>query len=359
MEKATQLSLAQIAQLIEGQLSGDASFEISSIARLDEARAGDITLVANQHYLKKWEASSASAFIVYQDFPATERNIIRVAQPFQAFYKIAAFFHKSHETLTPGIHPTAIIGEGTVLGEDISIGPSVVIGRDCKIGSHVKIHPGVVISDGVTVGEGSIIYQNVTIREDCRVGKNVIIHCGVVIGSDGFGFHKENNVFKKIPQLGFVIIEDDVEIGANCTIDRATVGTTRIGKGTKLDNLIQVGHNVVIGENTVIAAQTGIAGSTKIGDEVMMGGQVGLKDHIEVGDHAILGAQCGVTKSVPPNTMVSGYPAREHLKAKREEAIIRKLPELYKTIRKATNHSRTNLLFRTWFTYREFNHTYF
>lgn len=337
MKTAKQISLAEIAQLIEGQLSGSASLKITGVARLDEAQKGDIAFVANPHYLKKWDSSAASAFIVYQDFPTTNRNIIRVAKPFQAFYKIAAMFHSIRETLKPGIHPTAIIGDDTILGENISIGPMVVIGRESKIGNNVRIHPGVVISDGVSVGDGCIIYQNVSIRENCCVGENVIIHCGVVVGSDGFGFDKEDNVYKKIPQLGIVIIEDDVEIGANCTIDRATVGATRIGRGTKLDNLIQVGHNVVIGQNTVIAAQTGIAGSTKIGDDVMMGGQVGLRDHIEVGNGAILGAQSGVTKSIPPNTMVSGYPARDHAKAKREEAIIRKLPELYKTIRNLQN----------------------
>lgn len=334
MKTVKRHSLAEIAQLIKGRLSGEPSIDISGVARLDEARAGNLTFVGAPKYLKKWEESTASAFIVYPDFPETTRNVIRVEQPVQAFYKAAMFFHKHREALQPGIHPTAVVGSDTFIGENCSIGPLVTIGSECEIGNAVKIYPGAVVGDGVSIGDDTIIYQNVSIREDCAIGRNAIIHCGVVIGSDGFGFDKENGVYKKIPQLGNVVIEDDVEIGANCTIDRAVVGSTRICKGTKLDNLIQVAHNVVIGENTVIAAQTGISGSTKIGKNVMMGGQVGLNGHIEIGDYAILAAQCGVTKSVPPKTMISGYPARNHSRAKREEAIIRKLPELYKEIRK-------------------------
>ncbi|MBN1349931.1 UDP-3-O-(3-hydroxymyristoyl)glucosamine N-acyltransferase [candidate division KSB1 bacterium] len=333
MKPAKQKKLGEIARIIEGKLSGDAACMIVGAARLDEAQVNEITFVASSQFLKKWEQSKASAFVVYADFPDTNRNVIRVAQPMQAFYKAAMLFSAEHRSLKPGVHPTAIVGEDTQIGQNVSIAPLAFIGNECRLGNNIRIYSGVVIADGVTIGDNSIIYQNVSIREDCRIGSNVIIHCGVVIGSDGFGFENVAGVYKKIPQLGNVVIEDDVEIGANCTIDRAVVGSTRIGKGTKLDNLIQVGHNVVIGENTVIAAQTGIAGSTKIGNAVIMGGQVGITGHIEIGDHVILGAQCGVTKSVPPKVMLSGYPARNHARAKREEAVIRKLPELHKAVK--------------------------
>jgi len=328
------LTLAEISRLINGQLVGDGDIQISGLARLDEAQAEDLSFIASPKYAKYIAQTGAAALIVYPDFPQTDKPVIKVAEPYTAFLKIAAFMQPRREPLPTGIHSTAVIGKGTIVGDDSYIGPYVVIGQDCCIGKSVKIHPGTVISDGVSIDDDTIIYQNVSIREECHIGKRVILHPGVVIGADGFGFQNIDGINQKIPQLGIVIIEDDVEIGANSCIDRATIGATRIGKGTKLDNLIQVGHNVVIGEQTVIAAQTGISGSCTIGNGVMIAGQVGIADHVTVADQAILGAQAGVTKNVPPKTVVSGYPAREHFRAKREEAVIRRLPEIFRQLKK-------------------------
>ncbi|MDZ7264121.1 MAG: UDP-3-O-(3-hydroxymyristoyl)glucosamine N-acyltransferase, partial [candidate division KSB1 bacterium] len=252
--------------------------------------------------------------------------------PYFAFLKVLQIFHPPSDTVAEGIHPTAIIGENTKIGQQPRIGAYVVIGKDCQLGDGVVIHPGTIIGPEVHIGDRTIIYANVVIRERVRIGNHVIIHGGTVIGADGFGFAREGQVYHKIPQVGTVVIEDQVEIGANCTIDRATMGQTVLRKGVKLDNLIQVAHNVEIGENTVIAAQTGISGSTKIGSNAIIGGQVGFVGHIEVGNNATIGAQSGVSKSLAGDAVYFGYPAKPIMQAKREEAALRKLPDLLKKI---------------------------
>lgn len=332
MRKQQSLSVVEISRLVNGELVGDGNLMIHGANRLDEAQPGEMAFIASAKYLRSAALSHASALIVYPEFTDPAKTFIRVQDPYTAFLKVVAYLNPKREALASGIHATAIIGADTNLGKDVAIGPYVVIGRACTIGARVQIYPGTVIADGVEIGDDTVIYANVTIREDVQVGRRVILHPGVVLGADGFGFRQVNGAIEKIPQLGYVILEDDVEIGANTTIDRAVVGATRIGKGSKLDNLIQVGHNVVIGQQTLIAAQTGISGSCKIGNGVLMGGQVGLADHVTIGDRAILGAQAGITKEVAPGVMVSGYPAREHFRAKREEAVIRKLPEIWKMI---------------------------
>lgn len=332
MQPENSLKLSEICQLINGKLDGDGDTRITGIDRLDEAGPGQLTFVASAKHAKQISQIQASALIVYPDFPETDKNVIRVDEPYSAFLTVAKRFLPHRKPVFPGIHHTVILGEDTLIGENPTLGPYVVIGRDCTIGNNVSIESGVVISDGVQIGDDTVIHQNVSIREDCRIGNRVILHPGVVIGADGFGFQNVAGSNQKIPQIGIVIIEDDVEIGANSTIDRAAVGATRIGRGSKLDNLIQIGHNVVIGEQTVIASQTGVSGSTKIGRGVIIAGQVGIADHLTIGDRAILGAQCGVTKSIPAGVIVSGYPARAHMRAKREEAVIRRLPELLKLI---------------------------
>lgn len=333
MDQKKSLKLSEISRLVNGQLIGDGEAQIWGVARLDEARDGDLSFITSPKYLKQVSQTGASALLVYPDFPEEIKiNAIKVAAPYVAALQAAHQFLPQRKPVGPGIHETAIVGEGTRIDESASIGPYVVIGRDCIISAKVCIGAGTVISDGVSLGSETIIYQNVSIRDDCIIGKRVTIHPGAVIGADGFGFNNVNGVYEKIPQLGIVVIEDDVEIGANTCIDRATVGATRIKRGTKLDNLIQIAHNVVVGENTVIAGQVGVSGSCAIGNGVIIAGQVGLRDHVSIGDGAILLAQCGITKNVPPNTMMSGYPARAHLRAKREEAVIRELPELKKVI---------------------------
>ncbi len=327
------LTLNQICQLTKGRLSGDGETVINRTVRLDEAKPGDISFIAAPKYAKNLENCQATALIVYPEFnvPLTT-NLIYVDDPFSSFFMVVQAMTPEMEPLQPGIHPTAIIGDGTTLGKNIAIGPYVIIGKNCKIADNVQIYSGTTILNHVDIGGNTRIYQNVSIREGCVIGERVILHAGAVIGADGFGFRNVNGKIQKIPQLGYVIIEDDVEIGANTCVDRAIFGATRIGKGSKLDNLIQVAHNVVIGENTVIAAQTGIAGSSQLGNGVVIAGQVGIADHIKIGDSAILAAQAGITKDVPPKIVVSGYPAREHFRAKREEAVIRKLPELAKLL---------------------------
>ncbi|MDZ7330436.1 MAG: UDP-3-O-(3-hydroxymyristoyl)glucosamine N-acyltransferase [candidate division KSB1 bacterium] len=327
-----ELSLAEIASLVQGELEGDGSIIIRGVAKIETASPGEITFLSNPKYAKYVETTQAAAILVSHDFPATDRPVIRTKNPYFAFLKVLQVFHPPLVTVAEGVHPTAIVDATAQLGKNVRIGPRVVIDRDCKIGDEVVIHPGVVLGPEVEIGHHTLIYANVTVRERVKIGSNVIIHSGTVIGSDGFGFAREGQQYFKIPQVGTVIIEDDVEIGANCAIDRATLGATVIHRGAKLDNLIQVAHNVEIGENTVIAAQTGISGSTKIGKNVMIGGQVGFVGHIEIGDNTVIGAQSGVSKSLPQNSTYFGYPARPMMQAKREEAALRRLPDLLKRV---------------------------
>jgi len=327
-------NLTEIAHWVDGIVDGDDTIEITGLAKIEEASTGELSFIANPKYASYINETGAAAVIVANDFPKVDKTVIRTKDPYFAFLKVAQRFYGGVETVATGIHPTAVVGEGTKLGTDVGIGALVVIGRSCRIGERVRLHPGVVIEDEAIVDDDSRLYANVCVREKCRIGKRVIIHCGAVIGSDGFGFVFEGGKYHKLPQMGIVVVEDDVEIGANTTIDRATMGETIIRKGAKLDNLIQVAHNVEIGEYSAIAAQAGFSGSTKIGKLTRIGGQVGCVGHIKIGDRAALGAQAGVTKSVPDDMFYSGYPARPHMRAKREEASIAKLPELLKTVKK-------------------------
>ena len=327
-----EFTLAEIAELVQGVLEGDGTVRINGVAKIEEADSGKITFISNPRYAKFVDTTKASAIIVSNDFPERDKPIIRTQNPYFSFLKVLKVFHPEGESLTKGIHPSAIINKTTKVGANARIGAYVVIDRHCNIGENVIIHPGVVIGREVEIGNRTTIYANVVLREQVRIGNNVIIHSGTIIGSDGFGFAREGEVYHKIPQVGTVVIEDDVEIGANCTIDRATLGETVLHKGVKLDNLIQVAHNVEIGENTVIAAQTGISGSTKIGSNVIIGGQVGFVGHIKIGNNTTIGAQSGVSKSLPPDSVYFGYPARPIMQAKREDVALRKLPDLLKRI---------------------------
>ncbi len=329
------LTIDSIAEMIGAVVDGDGSREISGLAKIEEATQGQLSFIANNKYFKFIETTNASAVLVEPDFPeAKDKTLLRVKNPYFAFLKLARHFYKQKPQVLQGIHETANIGENCEIGENPAIGANVVIGSDCKIGANVVIHPGVVLGTDVSVGDNCILYANVTVREQCVIGNGVIIHMGAVIGSDGFGFAFEDGKYHKLPQMGNVVLEDDVEVGANTTIDRATLGETRIKTGAKIDNLVQIAHNVQVGEHTAIAAQAGISGSTKIGRYVRMGGQAGLVGHIEIGDQAAIGAQAGITKSVPEKEFVSGYPARPHMQAKREEASLAKLPELIKKVRR-------------------------
>lgn len=336
------MTLKEIARIVGGEIEGDSSPEIERLSKIEEAGPGDITFLANPKYGKYVGSTTASAILVGRNAVINELasrsqpiSVVRVGDPYLAFLKLVDLFYPAAAPLAKGTHETAFVAKSARLGEGVALGAHVYVGERCIIGNNVSLHPGVVLYDDVAIGNDTMLYANVTVREQCRIGKKVIIHSCSVIGSDGFGFApKKEGGYEKIPQRGIVVVEDDVEIGANCSIDRATIGETRIKRGVKLDNLIQVAHNVVIGEDTVIAAQTGISGSTKIGNNCLVGGQVGFVGHIQVADRTTIGAQSGVSKSLlVPGKTYFGYPAKEHLQALRMEGALRQLPELLVEIR--------------------------
>jgi UDP-3-O-[3-hydroxymyristoyl] glucosamine N-acyltransferase len=325
-------TLGEIATYLGGKVSGDKSLKIKRICGIEQAQLGDLTFVANPKYAGFLSTTKASAAIVGEDVKMERLSLILHPLPYFAFCKALELFHPQAKKYQPAIHPTAILPKKRQIAKDIHIGPYVVIEDGVDIESGVTILAGSFIGARTSIGQNSFIYPRVVLREDTIIGRNVIIHSGTVIGSDGFGYVKNKGIHHKILQVGKVVIEDEVEIGANVTIDRATLGETRIGKGTKIDNLVQIAHNVIIGENTLIVAQVGISGSTKIGNDVAIAGQVGLVGHIEIGDRVVIGAQSGVRKSVKSDTVIFGYPAREIHRSKRIEACISQLPEHFKRI---------------------------
>jgi len=326
-------TLKEIAKLIDGEIVGDADTVITGVSGIKEARKGDITFLANPRYASLVDKTAASAIITSRDVENTSKPIIRTENPSLAFAKLIETFAPSEVTHPKGIHQSAILGKNVTLGKGVSIGPYAVIEDCATIGDNTIIYSNCFVGHHTKIGSSTLIYPNVSIREHITIGDRVIVHSGTVIGSDGFGFSTIRGLHHKIPQIGTVEIGDDVEIGANVTIDRARFDKTIIGRGTKIDNLVQIAHNVVIGENCIIVAQAGISGSTTIGNNVTIAGQAGLVGHITIGEGAVLAAQAGVTKSVPPNTTVSGYPAREHSKAKRVNACVQNLPKLYEEIK--------------------------
>jgi len=329
------VSVKEIAELVNGKITGDDSLIISGVARIDEAKKGELTFLYLPAFEKYFQTTKASAIIVKPDFKKTRNDIVYIEAeaPDNAFGKVIINY------LTPsfplkGIDETAFVDDSAVIGENVALGKNVVVSAGCKIGNNVKIFHNTVLSDNVVIGDDSLIFQNVSIREESKIGKRAKIHPGTVIGSDGFGFNPdENGVYEKVPQIGNVIIEDDVEIGANVTIDRAALGSTIVGKGVKIDNLVQIAHNVVIGENTVISSQTGISGSTTVGKQCIFAGQVGLAGHLEITDNVIILAQSGISKSIKKPGMYFGYPAKEMKTAHRLEAHIRNLPDYSERIK--------------------------
>jgi len=327
-KKAT---LEELAVLVGGQVEGDRALEITGIASIEEAKGGEVTFLSEVKQLSRLEKTNASAVIVPASFSSFPKPLIRTANPYLAYAKVQAFF--SHQPYSPkGIDPRSHIGRGAEIGRDVSIYPFVYVGDGSKIGDRVVLYPGVYVGESVQIGEESILYPNVVIMERCVIGKRVTIHAGTIIGSDGFGFAREGNRYVKIPQVGIVQIDDDVEIGANCAIDRASMGKTWIKRGVKTDNLVQIGHNVIIGEDTVIVAQVGIAGSTEVGNRVSLGGQVGVIDHIKIGDGAMVGAQSGVAQDVAPGQVISGSPGFPHREWLKVQAVFPKLPEMKRAL---------------------------
>lgn len=327
-------TLKEISELIDGELSGDGDIIITGVSGIKEAGSGDITFIAHPKYFSLLKTTQASAVIAPLGIkkPST-KPLILTANPSLAFAKIVSWTHPPDLSRPQGIHPTSIIGKDVSLGKNVAIGPYVVIEDNVCIADQTIIYSGCFLGQGSKIGAACLIYPHVCIRERTVIGERVIIHSGTVIGSDGFGFVTIEGRHQKIPQLGSVEIQDDVEIGANVSIDRARFDKTIIGKGTKIDNLVHIAHNVIIGANSLIIAQVGISGSTIIGKDVTLAGQAGLAGHITVGDGAVVAAQAGVTKSVPPNTTVSGYPAKPHRLAKRINAYVQNLGKLYARVK--------------------------
>jgi len=326
-------TLNEIAKLIDGKVVGDGDILITGISGIKEAAEGDITFLANPKYSPLMEKTRAAAIITSTEAQKTSKPVILTENPSLAFAKIISMFMPDDTGHPQGIDYTVVMGKNVTLGKDVAIGAYVVIGDNVSIGDNSIIYAGCFIGHHTKIGSQTLIYPHVSIRERISIGSRVIIHSGTVIGSDGFGFATIKGSHHKIPQVGTVEIADDVEIGANVTIDRARFDKTMIGRGTKIDNLVQIAHNVVIGENSLIVAQVGISGSTILGNNVTLAGQAGLVGHITIGDNAIVTAQSGVAKSVPADTMVSGYPARPFMTTQRVNASLQNLPKLFDLVK--------------------------
>lgn len=332
-----QFTAAQIAVLINGKLEGNASITVSSFGKIEEAKQGQLCFLANPKYEEFLYTTQASIIIINDNLElknTISATLIRVADAYSAFAGLLSKYQEMVTQQLSGIQQPSFIASTAKLGKDILVAAFTYIGENVIIGNNVKLFPGVYLGNNVQIGDNCILYPGVKVYHDCVLQKNITVHAGSVIGSDGFGFAPQaDGSFIKIPQIGNVFIEDNVEIGANATIDRATIGSTIIRSGAKLDNLIQVAHNVEVGNNTVIAAQAGISGSTKLGNNVMIGGQAGIVGHIAIADGSKINAQSGVTKSIKsPNTTVTGSPAFDYTAALRSQAASRNLPELEKRV---------------------------
>jgi UDP-3-O-[3-hydroxymyristoyl] glucosamine N-acyltransferase len=333
-----QFSAAQIASLINGLVEGDPAISVASFAKIEEAQHGQLAFLANPKYEDYLYSSGASVIIINQSQEIKQpvkATLIRVPDAYSAFATLLRKYQQMMDQQLTGIQQPCYISPSATIGQQVYIGAFAYIGDHALIEDQARIYPQSFIGNNCRVGSHSIIHPGVKIYHDCVIGNHVIIHAGTVIGSDGFGFApQQDGTFNKIPQIGNVVVEDHVEIGANATIDRATMGSTVIRSGAKLDNLIQIAHNVEVGNHTVIAAQSGVSGSTKIGSNVMIGGQAGIVGHISIADGSRINAQSGVTKSIKsPNTAVTGSPAFEYGSALRAQAVTRNLPDLEKRIK--------------------------
>jgi UDP-3-O-[3-hydroxymyristoyl] glucosamine N-acyltransferase len=335
-----EVSLQQLAELVAGELEGDAQRRVTGVAGIREAGNNEVTFLANPKYIRDLECTHAGAVIMapavqgdwVESLRAKGISMILVEDPYFAFAQVLQFFHaQPYRPL--GISREASIGKDVQLGKDLSIHPFVRIEDRVKLGDRVTLYPGTFVGEGSEIGDDCLIYPNVTIREKTQIGKRVILHSGTVIGSDGYGFATRQGKHHKIPQVGTVVIEDDVELGANVTVDRAALGKTVIKRGTKVDNLVQIAHNVVVGEDCLIVAQAGISGSTQLGHHVILAGQVGVIGHLKIGDGVRVGAQSGVVKDVEPGQTVSGTYTMPHNKWLRLQAVLPELPEMVKQIR--------------------------
>jgi UDP-3-O-[3-hydroxymyristoyl] glucosamine N-acyltransferase len=326
------MKLRDLAARLECRLEGDGDIDIARVAAIDDAGPGDVTFLANPRYAASLASTRASAVIAKSDVPAGPCAMLRSDDPYLAFARAVGLFAPAWRP-APGVHPMAAVAANAHIGRDVSVGPFVAIGEGAHVGDRTVIFPNVTVGPGATIGADCVIHSNVAIRERVTIGSRVILQNGVAVGGDGYGFvRRADGTHEKIPQVGAVVIEDDVELGANTTVDRPAVGETRIKAGTKIDNLVQIAHGVTVGRNVLMAAQVGIAGSTEIEDNVMFGGQVGVGGHLTIGRGAIAVGQSGVTNSLEPGETVAGYPAIDSREWRKASVIFRRLPELKRRI---------------------------
>ena len=330
-------SASQIADIINGTIEGNPSATVNSFGKIEEAKEGQLAFLANPKYEEHLYTTGASIVILnaaHELKQAINATIIRVPDAYSAFATLLDTYQKIQTQQLAGIEEPSYIAASASLGQNVYVGAFAYIGKNVTIGNGVKIFPQVFIGENVTIGDGTMLMPGVKIYHDCKLGKNITVHAGSVIGSDGFGFAPQaDGSFKKVPQIGNVVIEDGVEVGSNTSIDRATIGSTFIKAGAKIDNLVQIAHNVEVGNNSVIAAQSGISGSTKLGRNVMIGGQAGIVGHLHIGDGAKVNAQSGVSKSIEAGKAVTGSPAFDYTSALRSQAAARKLPEMEKRLK--------------------------
>lgn len=330
-------TVSQIAELVDGNIVGDKEHILTGIAGIEEASNTQLTFLKddkNKEHKLLIETSKAGAFLLPENILAPGKNVIHVKNPLAAFAKILKVIETEKNPLKTGIHPTAVIAPSAKIGNDVFIGPLCVVEDNVVIKDKAYLQAQVYVGQNSLIGEKTFIYPQVIVREDISIGNNCIIHSGTVIGSDGYGFYFANGQHNKIPQVGTVVIEDNVEIGSNSTIDRATTGKTWIKKGTKIDNLVQIAHNVEVGENCLLVAQVGIAGSTKLGKGVVLAGQVGVADHVKIADGTQVGAQSGIKNDTKPGDILFGSPAQPIQDTLKQVSLIRRLPELFKEFKK-------------------------
>jgi UDP-3-O-[3-hydroxymyristoyl] glucosamine N-acyltransferase len=338
MRPTVTVTVRTLAEWVRGEVLGDGELPIANARTLGEAQPGDITFVEHDKHLAAWHSSRASAAIVPGNVPVNGRPIIRVGDPLMAFALVVQQLRGRAPESLPGTSPTAQIHPTARLADGVSVGPFAVVGEGTIVGCGTTIHAGAVVGRNCRIGNGVTLHPHAIVSDDCILGNRVVIHANAVIGADGFGYRMQQGRHVKVPQLGWVELEDDVEVGACSTIDRGTFGATRIGMGTKIDNLVMIGHNCQIGKHNVLCSQVGIAGSCTTGDYVVMAGQVGVADHIHIGDRVTILAKTGVSGNVPSGSQIMGYPARSHKEFARSIWCLDKLPELRKEVSRIAKH---------------------
>ncbi|MBD1401006.1 UDP-3-O-(3-hydroxymyristoyl)glucosamine N-acyltransferase [Pelovirga terrestris] len=325
-------TLAELATLVQGEVRGDPTVQVERVASIDQATEGDITFVANPKYLARLKDCRASAVIVAPGVAVGDRDVLVAANPYLAFARVLAFLHGSSEQ-NPGVRPGAQVADSATIDSTATIYPGCVIGERVVVGPRSVVHPGVCLYADVVIGSDCLLHAQAIVREGCQLGDRVILQPGAVIGSDGFGFAPDGSGYFKIPQIGIVVLENDVEIGSNSCVDRATLGETRVRRGTKVDNLVQIGHNVDLGEDCIIVAQVGLAGSSRIGNHCTFGGQSAVAGHLKVGDHITIGARGGISGNLEaPHQVLSGVPLMPHKEWLRSAMTLPKLPEMRKNL---------------------------